>query len=144
MRRRDFIRTVAGAITAWPIAARAQLNTARPVTIIVPFPAGGGADILVRIVGKHMSENLGQPVVVQNMPGAGGALAFAQLARWAPDGHTLGWTTAGFAVMAATVPNLSFNPAKDFVHVGQVAENPFVLVVNPQVPVKSVQELIAL
>jgi tripartite-type tricarboxylate transporter receptor subunit TctC len=144
MRRRDFIRAVACAITAWPIAAHAQLNTARPVTIIVPFPAGGGADILVRIVGKYMSENLGQPVVVQNMPGAGGALAFAQLARSAPDGHTLGWTTAGFAVMAATVPNLSFNPAKEFVHVGQVAENPFVLVVNPQVPVNSVQELIAL
>ena len=144
MRRRDFIRTAGSVIAAWPISARAQLNTARPITIIVSFPAGGGADILVRIVAKHMSENLGQPIVVQNMPGAGGALAFAQLARSAPDGHTLGWSTAGFAVMAATVPNLSFNPAKDFVHVGQLAENPFVLVVNPQVPVTSVKELIEL
>jgi tripartite-type tricarboxylate transporter receptor subunit TctC len=112
--------------------------------VIVPFPAGGGADILVRILGNYMSENLGQTIVVQNQPGAGGALAFAHLARSASDGHTLGWTTAGFAVMAATLSNLSFSPKHDFVHICEVAENPFVLVVNPQLPVKSVQELIDL
>ena len=112
--------------------------------MIVPFPAGGGADILVRILTKYMSENLGQTIVVQNQPGSGGALAFAQLARSAPDGHTLGWTTAGFAVMAATLSNQSFSPERDFVHICDVAENPFVLVVNPQLPVKGVQELIDL
>ena len=99
--------------------------------MIVPFPAGGGADILARILTKYMSENLGHTIVVQNQPGAGGALAFAQVARSEPDGHTLGWTSAGFPVMATTLANLSFDPRTDFVHICDAAENPFVLVVNP-------------
>ena len=144
MRRRDFIWFFGGGVATWPAAVRAQGYSGRPITMIVPFPAGGGADILVRILTKYMSENLGQTIVVQNQPGSGGALAFAQLARSAPDGHTLGWTTAGFAVMAATLSNLSFSPERDFVHICDVAENPFVLVVNPQLPVKGVQELIDL
>ena len=112
--------------------------------MIVPFPAGGGADILVRILTKYMGENLGQTFVVLNQPGAGGALAFAQVARAAPDGHTLGWASTGFPVMAATLSNLTFDPHRDFVHVCDVVENPFVLVVNPQLPVTSVKELIEL
>jgi tripartite-type tricarboxylate transporter receptor subunit TctC len=91
-----------------------------------------------------MGEDLGQTIVVQNQPGAGGAIAFGQVARTAPDGYTLVWTSTGFAVMAATLSNLSFNPEQDFVHICNVAENPFVLVVNPQVPAKSVRELIDL
>jgi tripartite-type tricarboxylate transporter receptor subunit TctC len=112
--------------------------------MVVPFPAGGGADVLVRILTRFMGEDLGQTIVVQNQPGAGGAIAFGQVARTAPDGYTLVWTSTGFAVMAATLSNLSFNPEQDFVHICNVAENPFVLVVNPQVPAKSVRELIDL
>ena len=144
MRRRDFIRLFSGAIVGWPLSAAAEFNPSRPITMIVPFPAGGGADILVRILTKYMSENLGHTIVVENQPGAGGALAFAQVARSEPDGHTLGWTSAGFPVMATTLSNLSFNPRTDFVHICEAAENPFVLVVNPQVPVTSVRELIDL
>lgn len=110
--------------------------------MIVPFPAGGGADVLVRILTKYMAEHLGETMIVLNQPGAGGALAFAQVARSAPDGHTLGWASTGYPVMAATLSNLSFDPQRDFVHICDVCENPFVLVVNPQLPVTSVKELI--
>lgn len=143
MRRREFI--LAGSATlAFPGAAHAQFTPSRPITMIVPFPAGGGADILVRLLTKYMSENLSQPFIVQNVPGAGGALAFGQVARAAPDGHTLGWVSTGFPVMAATLSNLSFKPEADFIHICNVSENPLVLVVNPQVPVKTVKELIDL
>lgn len=144
MKRRDFIGVLSGAIIGWPLSSAAQFSSSRPITMIVPFPAGGGADILVRILTKYMSENLEHTIVVQNEPGAGGALAFAQVARSDPDGHTLGWTSAGFPVMATTLSNLSFNPRTDFVHICEAAENPFILVVNPQVPAKSVKELIDL
>ena len=130
---------------ALPTTARAQFNASKPITMIVPFPAGGGADILVRMLTKYMGENLsGIPIIVQNQPGAGGGLAFGQVARAAPDGQTLGWISTGFPVMAATLNNLSFKPESDFIHICNVAENPFVLVVNPQVPVKSVKELVDL
>lgn len=142
MRRRDFMRLAAGAAMALPATAEAQLNASRPITMIVPFPAGGGADILVRILTKYMSENLNHTFVVQNTPGAGGGLAFGQVARATPDGHTLGWASTGFPVMAATLTNLSFKPESDFVHICNVCENPFVLVINPKVPVNSVKELV--
>jgi len=146
MNRRDCIRLLGGAAAtlALPAVARAQFNSAQPITMIVPFPAGGGADVLVRMLTKYMSENLGHTIVVQNQPGAGGGIAFGQVARAAPDGHTLGWASTGFPVMAATLSNLSFDPERDFVHICNVSENPFVLVVNPQVPVASVKELVDL
>lgn len=127
-----------------PSIAWAQFTASRPITMMVPFPAGGGADTLVRILTKAMSENLSLPFIIQNLPGAGGGLAFGQLARAAPDGHTLGWVSTGFPVMAATLTNLTFKPESDFVHICNVSENPFVLVVNPDVPVRSVKELVDL
>ncbi len=144
MNRRAFITLLGGAAIASPHVADAQAYPSRPITMVVPFPAGGGADVLVRILTRHMAEDLGQVIVVQNQPGAGGAIAFGSVARTAPDGYTLVWTSAGFAVMAVTLSNLSFNPQQDFVHICNVAENPFVLVVNPQVPATSVQKLIEL
>jgi len=144
MNRRAFITLLGGAALASPRVAAAQSYPSRPITMVVPFPAGGGADVLVRILTRHMAEDLGQVIVVQNLPGAGGGIAFGQVARAAPDGYTLVWTSAGFAVMAATLSNLSFSPEHDFVHICNVAENPFVLVLNPQVPVTSVQSLLEL
>jgi tripartite-type tricarboxylate transporter receptor subunit TctC len=142
--RRRLVGLLGAVAVACPAIARAQTYPVRPITMVVPFPAGGGADVLVRILTNHMTEALGQPIVVQNQPGAGGAIAFGQVARAAPDGYTLVWTSAGFAVMAATLSNLSFRPERDFVHICNVAENPFVLVVNPQVPATSVQQLLVL
>ncbi|HTP82418.1 MAG TPA: tripartite tricarboxylate transporter substrate binding protein [Alphaproteobacteria bacterium] len=124
--------------------ARAESYPDHPIKMIVSFPAGGGADVLVRILAKHMDEDLGQTIVVENKPGAGGAIAYGLAARAAADGYTLVWTTAGYPVMAATVPGLTFDPDRAFVHICDVAENPFVLVVNPKVPATSVKELVAL
>lgn len=129
-------------ITGTPAARAAYPD--HPIKMIVSFPAGGGADVLVRILAKYMDQALAQTIVVENKPGAGGAIAFGDAARAAPDGYTLVWTTAGYPVMAATLPNLSFDPNRAFVHICDVAENPFVLVVNPTVQAKSVKDLLAL
>ena len=130
------------ALSTAPAAGAAYPD--HPVKMIVSFPAGGGADVLVRILAKYMDQSLGQTIVVENKPGAGGAIAFGDAARAAPDGYTLVWTTAGYPVMAATLPNLSFDPNHAFVHICEVAENPFVLVVNPKVQANSVKDLLAL
>ena len=135
---------IAALLIGAPAPAPAQSYPARIVKLVVPFPAGGGADVLARIVTRHMGDDLKQTFVIQNQPGAGGAIAFEQVARAAPDGYTLVWTSVGFAVVAATLPNLSYKPEGDFVHIALIAQNPFVLVVHPQVPVKSVAELVAL
>ena len=132
-------------LVAWvPAPSRAETYPSRPIKLIVPFPAGGGGDVLARLVTHYMSEDLGQQIIVINQPGAGGALAFEQVARAAPDGYTLTWTSVGFPVLVATMPTLQFNPATDFTHIVEIAENPFILVVNPKLPVKNVADLIAL
>ena len=127
-----------------PGRVAAQPYPNRIIKLVVPFPAGGGADVLARILTRSMSEDLGQSFLIQNQPGAGGAIAFEQVARAAPDGYTLVWTSAGFAVMSVTLSNLAFKPESDFIHIVHIAQNPFVLVVNPQVPANSVRELIDL
>ena len=86
MNRRAFITLLGGAAVVCPHVAAAQSYPSRPITMVVPFPPGGGADVLVRILTRHMAEDLGQVIVVQNQPGAGGAIAFGQVARSAPDG----------------------------------------------------------
>ena len=142
------MRAVATVLLAVLICAQARVAAQtypnRIIKLVVPFPAGGGADVLARILTRHMTDDLGQSFLIQNQPGAGGAIAFEQVARAAPDGYTLVWTSAGFPVMAATLANLAFKPESDFVHIVHIAQNPFVLVVNPQVPAKTVRELIEL
>jgi tripartite-type tricarboxylate transporter receptor subunit TctC len=132
------------ALMAGVAPSHAETYPSRLIKVIVPFPVGGGADVLARVLTQYMGEDLGQQFVIVNQPGASGALAFEQVAHAAPDGYTLTWTSTAFPVMAATMPSLEFNPAADFTHIAEVAENPFILVVNPQVPAQNVAELIAL
>lgn len=138
------VAAVATGLAILSAPLRAQTWPAQPIRLVVPFPAGGGADTLARIVTKFMGDTLGQGFIILNVPGAGGALGFEQVARATPDGHSLIWTSVAFPVMAATIKSLKFDPAKDFVHVAQVGQNPLVLVVNPAVPANSLAELIAL
>jgi len=142
-----FTRTLLAVICALAsfaaLPARAEYPD-RPIKLIVPFPAGGGGDVLARVMGHAMSENLGQQIVIENKPGAGGALGLGDGAKAAPDGYTLVWTSISLPVVAATLPNLSFDPDTAYAHIAKIAANPFVLVINPQVPAKNVKELVAL
>ncbi|HWV51814.1 tripartite tricarboxylate transporter substrate binding protein [Pseudorhodoplanes sp.] len=125
-------------------AGHADDFPSRNITMIVPFTAGGAGDILGRMVGHQLEQKLGKAVVVENKPGAGGVIGANLTAQAAPDGHTL--MIAPSATMAVNVTlfkALSYDPAKDFVPLALAAATPFVLVVNPDLPVRSVQEFIA-
>jgi tripartite-type tricarboxylate transporter receptor subunit TctC len=114
------------------------------VRIVVPFTPGGGLDIQARLFGKKFYETLGQTFVVENRTGAGGLIGAEAVARSAPDGYTLLFSSASLAVNVSLYKKLAFDPVKDFDPVSWVSSVPLVLVVHPSVPVKSVPELVAL
>lgn len=117
----------------------------KPIRLIVPWPPGGGADTLGRPIGQKLSESLGQPVVIDNRPGAAGSIGSAMAAKAAPDGYTLLLNyVSDSAINPSLYSNLGYDPMKDFAPVTQIAAGLCILVVNPSVPVKSVQELISL
>ena len=128
---------------ALPLLAHAQAYPSKPVRIIVPFPAGGVADILPRIVGQKLSEKWGQPVVVENKAGASGNIGMAEGARAAPDGYTLVLAPTGNLTVNPFLFKLPFDTARDFTPVTVLATSPNVLVVNPSVPARSFRELVA-
>jgi len=113
--------------------------------MIVPYPPGGSADILARAIGAKVGEGLGQPVVIDNRPGAGTIIGTEATAKSAPDGYTfmLG-TVSSHAINPALNPKLPFDPVKDFTPLSLVASIPFAMIVHPSVPAKSVQEFVAL
>ena len=116
----------------------------RPIRMIVTFPPGGSSDATVRIVAPKLGERLGQPVIVDNRPGAGGNIGLALLAKAEPDGYTLAVGAAGgLAANSALYAHMPFDAQKDFVPISLLAHIPFVLVVNPASPIRSVADLIA-
>ena len=129
------------------LSLAATLAPAQPAgkttTIIVPFAAGGTNDIVARIVGQRLSET-GKAAIVENRAGGGGVIGWQAAAKAAPDGSTLLANDMSFAIAAGLIPKLPFDPRKDFVNITTAASTPFVLVVNPNVPAKTVQELIKL
>lgn len=132
----------------FPFLAAAQEGEAsypsRQITIVVPFAPGGGTDMLARMIGRRIEAAWGKTVVIENRPGAGGIVGATAVARAAPDGHTLllGSGT-NLAVNVTLYKKLSYDPAQDFTPLALVAGTPFVLVVNPSLPVKTVAEFIA-
>ncbi len=116
----------------------------RPVRVVVGFPAGGPTDIIARIVAQKLSESLGQNFYVENLPGAGSNLASGQVARATPDGYTIMAISTGFMVNPSLYAHVPYDPIKDFQAVTLVAASPNVVVVNPQVPAKTLPELVAL
>ncbi len=142
-------QAVVASATALLLATTAMAATApekyptRPITLVVPFPPGG-SDTVARILGPKLKQTLGEPWVIDNRPGAAGTLGSGVVARAAPDGDTLRVATASFPGAAVFYKNLSFDSIRDFTAVGAVGSQPFVLVVHPSLPAKSVKELISL
>ncbi len=128
-----------------PLAdAAAQAWPTKSVRMVVPFPAGGSADTLSRLLSQKLSERLGQPFVSDNRPGAGGNIGTDLVAKSAPDGYTFLMGVSSIAIAPSLYPNLSWDPVKDFTPVVLVASTPNILVVHPSVAANSVQELVAL
>ena len=143
MLRTALASTLAAALVT-VTSAYAQSYPNRPVRMVVPLSAGGFADVPARIIAPRLSEALGQSVFVENKPGAGATIGTDFVAKAKPDGYTLLFTGTPHVISPALYKNLPYDPLKDFASVMLVAAGPYVLVVNPQLPVKSVQELIAL
>jgi tripartite-type tricarboxylate transporter receptor subunit TctC len=138
---------IAAALAAVLVGAQTQAQDypSRSVTFVVPFTPGAATDFLARLLGKELEERLGKPVVVENRPGAGTNIGSNSVAKAGPDGHTLLMATSTpMAINVSLYKNLSFDPTADFVPLAMVAQSPFVLIVKPSLPVKSVAELIAL
>jgi tripartite-type tricarboxylate transporter receptor subunit TctC len=126
-------------------AALAQGFPEHPVRIIVPYPPGSGTDIATRLLGQKLSQLWGQSVIVENRPGAGAIIGVDAVAKAAPDGYTIGIADTGpLAINPALYAKLPYDAVKDLAPVTEVATLPFILVVNPKLPVKNVSDLIAL
>ena len=139
------IRMFLGACLAVALAAAApaQDYPSRPITLVVPYPAGGGNDLIARVVAEKMSAALGQPIVIENRGGAGGTIATRQVARMAADGYTLLVATSSLAINPSIYPNVGYDPRADFSPIGLMAASQNVLLVHPSVAAASVVELIA-
>jgi tripartite-type tricarboxylate transporter receptor subunit TctC len=145
LNRRQFV----AASFAFPLlcserSALADDYPSRPITLIVPQAPGGGNDTIARIIAQKMTQSLGQQVIVENRPGAGGTLGTRQLARSTADGYAIAMGSTGTLTMAPTaIENAGYDPRKDFAPVGMIAKSAIVLVVGPSVKAQSVQELVA-
>ena len=133
------------AVSAGAAPAAAQTYPSRPITLVVPFPPGGSATIIARIIADKMSEGLGQQIVIDNRGGAGGSIAARQVAKSAPDGATLLLAFTGtLAVSPLIFANVGYDPRKDFAGIGLIGMAPSVLAVHPSVPARSVADLVGI
>ena len=143
--RRNFLHLAAGA-AALPILPRlawAQAYPTRPVRLIVPFGPAGATDITARLIGQWLSERLGQQFVIENRPGAGSNIGTEAVVRAAPDGYTLGLFGAPSAINATLYDKLNFNFVRDIAPIAPIVRFPYIMVVNPSVPAKTLPEFIA-
>jgi tripartite-type tricarboxylate transporter receptor subunit TctC len=141
MRRLSF--AVAVVLAALSLAA-ADNYPSKPIRVLVPFAAGGAVDTLARLVGQKLSEEIGQPVIIENRAGAGGNLASDVVAKSPPDGYTVLQTVNGIAISPSLYKTLPFDVHKDFIAVTQLVRSQLILVANPKLPANNVAELIAL
>lgn len=145
LRRRKFLHLAAGAAALQAVSqvARAQGYPTRPIRLIVGFAPGGGNDITARLMGQWLSEHLGQPVVIENRPGAGTNIATESVVHATPDGYTILFVAPSAAINATLYEKLNFNFMRDMTPIAGIMRIPNVMVVNPSVPAKTVPEFIA-
>jgi tripartite-type tricarboxylate transporter receptor subunit TctC len=137
--------TMCALAAMFPPCAVAQTYPAKPVRLMVPFPPGGSTDIVARVVSQRLGERLGQPIVIENRGGAGGTIGTGVVAKAAPDGYTLTVGSTSTHVVAPSVyQKLDYDPLKDFAPISLIAVTPYLLVVNPAVPARSLKEFIEL
>jgi len=137
------LAAASAALLALSCSAWAQAYPAKPVSLIVTFPAGSGPDIIGRLTGQWLSERLGQPFVIENKPGFGGNIGTEYVANSAADGYTILMPVSTNAVNATLYPNLSFNFVRDIAPIAGIGKTPFVVVVPPSFPAKTLPEFIA-
>lgn len=142
MRKRTFLATVA--LAALASVARAQGYPTHPIRIVVPFGPGGFTDVVARILQKELQPQLGQPIVIENKPGAGSTIGTDTVAKAAPDGYTLAMVSTTHVISPHLYKKIAYDAIADFTPVMKIAEGPYVLVVNSTLPVGSVADLIAL
>ena len=149
MTRRSHLLSLACVVASAALMSSAALAQgdsypSKPIKVIVPFPAGGAADLTIRTLGPKLTELLGQPIVVDNKPGANGIIGADAVAKSAPDGYTILFAPREvFGVNPSLYAALPYDPVKNFAHVAIVTEGPYVLVVNPSLGVKTVAELLS-
>ena len=132
-------------VFAMPLFAQAQAYPSKPIRLVIPYPPGGGSDIIARPLTQLMSASMGQQIVVENRGGAGGNIGMDYVAKSPPDGHTLIWgITAQLAVNPSLYPQLPYDLIKDFAPISLMGIAPYVLTVHPTLPVKAVKDLVAL
>src|SRR3982074_2178994 len=139
----NFLIGAAIGILALTAPAKAQEYPARPIHIIVGFAAGGGNDIIARVFGQKLSENLGQPVIVENKPGGGAIVATEYVAKSPPDGYTLLMSASGISINPAVYAKLPYDAVNDFTAVSELGSFPLIMIVNASSPIKSVADLVS-
>ncbi len=140
---KKIVRLLVFALSSFALAASAQTYPSKPIRMILAFPPGGPTDINARLFAQRLSEQLGQQVVVDNRPGAGGNIGAGEAAKALPDGYTLFYNTSAIVIGPSLYAKVAFDPFKDFAPVALTATVPLVLVVNPQVPAKTLGDFLA-
>ena len=142
MRKLVLAMTALAAISGFAGSAAAQSFPSRPITMIVPFAAGGPTDAIARVIGERMGQSLGQPVVIENVTGAGGTIAAGRVARAAPDGYTLDLATWSTHVVTPVLYQLQYDVFRDFDPVAWLTQTPLLLVSRKDIPANDLKELV--